>query len=357
MFSYKYHLLATGGTFDRLHRGHRAFLTRAFMLSEKVIIGVTSDKFAEKKGEGLTSYKSRVEELKKWLQESGLWDRTKIAKLEGVYNPKVLDNRVEAILITEDTRKGAEVINIERVKMGIAPLFIEKIDFVFAGDRKTISSTRIRRGEIDREGFSYFTYKFNGGYLPEILRSSLQKPLGVLLKGHIDEPNFLAGRIKRLIKKAKPVFAVVVGDVVTKVFNDEKIPFDLSLVDLKINRKKVYSNLYDLGFNIPLGGKSSLSTYVTLSRPGYLSRPLFKTVKKAFSDLKKTSQKGVVYIKGEEDLSALPAILYAPLNTLVFYGQPHKVSPDGQGGVTVIRVEEEVKAKILELLRQFRKGI
>ena len=39
----RYAVAATGGTFDTIHRGHRALLDAAFAASEKVIIGLTSD--------------------------------------------------------------------------------------------------------------------------------------------------------------------------------------------------------------------------------------------------------------------------------------------------------------------------
>ena len=42
-------LIAMGGTFDIVHKGHLTLLTHAFEISDKVIIGLTSDEFAEKK--------------------------------------------------------------------------------------------------------------------------------------------------------------------------------------------------------------------------------------------------------------------------------------------------------------------
>ena len=50
MSNKKYRKIAVGGTFDRFHEGHLKLLSKAFQLSELVLIGVTSDEFAQSKG-------------------------------------------------------------------------------------------------------------------------------------------------------------------------------------------------------------------------------------------------------------------------------------------------------------------
>ena len=46
----KFSLVAMGGTFDIIHQGHLTLLANAFEISNKVIIGLTSDEFVQKKG-------------------------------------------------------------------------------------------------------------------------------------------------------------------------------------------------------------------------------------------------------------------------------------------------------------------
>jgi len=43
-------LVAMGGTFDVIHSGHMALLDKSFSISSKVIIGLSSDQLAEKRG-------------------------------------------------------------------------------------------------------------------------------------------------------------------------------------------------------------------------------------------------------------------------------------------------------------------
>ena len=49
----EFSMIALGGTFDIIHAGHIALLDKGFSISEKVIIGLTSDELAEKKGKKL----------------------------------------------------------------------------------------------------------------------------------------------------------------------------------------------------------------------------------------------------------------------------------------------------------------
>ena len=51
----EFSLVATGGTFDIIHRGHLTLLSNAFDISDKVIIGLTSDELAAKKGKKLNN--------------------------------------------------------------------------------------------------------------------------------------------------------------------------------------------------------------------------------------------------------------------------------------------------------------
>jgi uncharacterized protein (UPF0218 family) len=50
-----------------------------------------------------------------------------------------------------------------------------------------------------------------------------------------------------------------------------------------------------------------------------------------------------IVIKGEEDLLTLVAILYAPVNAYVVYGQPHS-------GIVAVKVTAEKKAQAQEFL-------
>jgi cytidyltransferase-like protein len=143
-----------GGTFDILHEGHVALLSRAFEIGDKVTIGVTGDDLLGRlpKEHPVRPYAERVEGLRKLLEERNWLDRANVAKLQDKWGPTVLQADMEAIVVTEDTRASANEINRLRTQKGLSPLHIEIVNFILAEDGEPISSTRIHRGEIDPQG-------------------------------------------------------------------------------------------------------------------------------------------------------------------------------------------------------------
>ena len=59
---------------------------------------------------------------------------------------------LEALVVSKETEKTAEAINQRRRMAGLAPLEIVIVNMVPAENNTPISTTRIRSGEIDRNG-------------------------------------------------------------------------------------------------------------------------------------------------------------------------------------------------------------
>jgi len=146
--------VAVGGTFDELHKGHRILLATAFKYGENVWIGLCTDEFAKKlrKNHEIASYEDRARDLMVFLNDLGASQRAKIIPLSDPYGPTVTNSEIEAIVVSRETEPRAQEINILREKRGLKPLEIIVIDMVPAEDQIPISTTRIRHGEIDREG-------------------------------------------------------------------------------------------------------------------------------------------------------------------------------------------------------------
>ena len=146
-------VVATGGTFDEIHIGHIALLSKAFQSGRKVIIGVSGDEFAKKRGKRLNhNFDERVENLKKMIKKEFGSVNFEIAKLDGDFGPAVTTGDVGALVTSHETEAKGKILNEMRAKSGLQPVEVITVGMVKAEDGSPISSTRIRAGEIDNRG-------------------------------------------------------------------------------------------------------------------------------------------------------------------------------------------------------------
>jgi len=150
----KFKVVGLGGTFDELHKGHRALLMEAFESGDLVLIGLVTDGFAKKlrKGHEITVYRERENELSSFLEKMGFLNRAKIIPLDDAYGPAITSKEQQAIVVSRETEPVALEINGVRRRNGLQPLEVIVIDMVPAENHVPISTTRIWHKEIDREG-------------------------------------------------------------------------------------------------------------------------------------------------------------------------------------------------------------
>ena len=147
--SYKrYSKVAVGGTFDKFHDGHKKLLSTAFELGNRIEIGVTSDAFGGLKGE-IDSCEERMNNLKLFFKDKSNF---RVVSLDDPFGTTIYEADFDAIVVSEETEPTAMKINEIRLSKGMNPLDIIVVSFVLAEDGNPISSTRIRRGEIDKNG-------------------------------------------------------------------------------------------------------------------------------------------------------------------------------------------------------------
>lgn len=325
----KYDLIVCGGTFDLLHKGHKKFLQDILNLSDKVLLGITSDiyiaKFKDRQIERLDVRKSAVESF---LDSIGSKDRVEIVSINQAYEPLLTSEfSPRAIAVTNQTEQTAIEINKKRKELSLPELEIIVLPMEKAEDGELISSTRIRNGEINRDGRLYVrrSWLSQSLILPQSLRSTLQKPFGKVLSS--------------IPSGLNPEKVITIGDVTTQKFNQKKIGQFLSIIDFQVNRKKRFEKLSELGF------ADDIKTIEVENPPGSIVPQLLTAVQKAFE----SKEKQVILVKGEEDLAVLPVLLVAPLGHSIYYGQPNV-------GLVEVKVTEDSKEKVYDLVSKFQQA-
>lgn len=309
-----------GGTFDHIHTGHRTLLGRAFAEGEKVTIGLTSDRYVERyktKTTPIYSYEIRKEHLKSWLKNNNVLNRTTIVPIDDAYGPAIKEAGFDAIVVSDETEPVAKKINILRTKKGILPFAILVVPMVPAEDSEAISSTRIRNGEIDHEG------RF---ILPESLRKALTKPIGMLIPDNAP-----------IAPVSKHIPIISVGDTTTAMLLSQGSIPTLAIIDFQARRQEF--DWEEKQWRMLTKGRT---TSYFASGPGFINKQVMDAIARWSENPKQT----LIIIDGEEDLLVLPAILYAPLDTIVYYGQPEQ-------GIVQVEVTKEKKQDVQQLLSHF----
>jgi pantetheine-phosphate adenylyltransferase len=321
----KFRLVATGGTFDRLHKGHEALLAKAFAVSDKVLIGLTVQQMTRKKNYAriVQSFVERKRALEAFLKKRGWLKRASIYELHDVVGP-TLEEGYQAIVTTSETLNGARLINQARRKRGLPPLKIVLCRLVLSEDRKHISSTRMRGGEEDRSGFLYRSLFQKTLRASPALRAFAKKPFGTLY------PN--AKRAGRAIRLYKPTKIILVGDVVARTL--DYLDADVLVFDEKTRRGDPV-----------LGIEKIRGREIVCRNPrGSITRSMAHGLERA---VQRGGGKVFVRIVGEEDYAFIPAVLFAPLRSAVAYGQPGR-------GVVVCKVDESEKKRLAEFVKKLR---
>ena len=319
----KFDHVVLGGTFDHFHKGHEALLTKAFEIGRKVTIGIATEEIYKNKflSETIQSFELRKRSVEKYVKNGNY-----IPFSEFTGGTDSMRN-INTIVVSRETYQNAMRINELRVKNKLQPLMIVIIEDILAEDGKLISSERIRSGEIDREG-KVFSFLFSNLRkkeikMPENLRPILQKPLGQVLKD--------TKQLLQLIDQLEYPFLIAVGDIIVDSLLKEGIDLNLKVIDFK-SRRTVIPAKAGIHTNIPIFKKKMIN------KPGTINLKTADIIKTKLNEALRKKSKSWIIVDGEEDLLTLPAILFAPLDSLVLYGH-------WMHGIIAVNVDEKIKEK------------
>ena len=132
-------------------------------------------------------------------------------------------------------------------------------------------------------------------------------------------------------KKNRPRI-ISVGDIVSQNLHKHNIHPQLTIIDnISLRTQKIPE-------------ETAVEKTVCVDNPqGTITQESIFAIKEALESNEHTH----IVVKGEEDLLTLIAVLYAPENAFVVYGQPYS-------GIVVVKVSSERKARVQEFLNAMK---
>ena len=150
--AYQFEYGCLGGTFDRLHGGHKLLLDVAFKLIRKVLIGITTDALAKagkKIPQLIWNYEKRVADVLSYLKSIGVSkDRVEIKPLSRATQYADEIPKLQAIVLSPETYGRLLEINDIRRSSNMEELIAIAIPYYRDANGKIVSSQIFRELEL-----------------------------------------------------------------------------------------------------------------------------------------------------------------------------------------------------------------
>uniref|UniRef100_T1HTP5 Cytidyltransferase-like domain-containing protein n=1 Tax=Rhodnius prolixus TaxID=13249 RepID=T1HTP5_RHOPR len=230
-----YDNVVLGGTFDRLHPGHKILLSEAVLrCSKKLTVGVTNTEMLKTKKlwELIESCATRMNNVRDFLEDVEPTLEYNIVAIGDMFGPTKDDPTFQLLVVSSETVRGGDKVNEVRKDKGLKPLIVHSVDLLLnpnledelEEDKISSSTDRIRllgrllRRPEAREDIPKWPYIIGmiGGTASG--KSSVCKRLEALGAAHINCD--LIGH--NIYKKGTKVYDLVVRSFGTDILDDQQ---------------------------------------------------------------------------------------------------------------------------------------
>ncbi|XP_011645204.1 bifunctional coenzyme A synthase [Pogonomyrmex barbatus] len=126
-----YKNVVLGGTFDRLHNGHKILLSEAALrCTEKLTVGVTDTNMLSGKilWELIQPCTQRIKAVKEFLKDVDSSITYNIVPINDMYGPTKEDPSLEMLVVSQETRRGGDKVNELRLQKNLNKLDIHTVE-------------------------------------------------------------------------------------------------------------------------------------------------------------------------------------------------------------------------------------
>ncbi|XP_018392343.1 PREDICTED: bifunctional coenzyme A synthase [Cyphomyrmex costatus] len=141
-----YKNVVLGGTFDRLHNGHKILLSEAVLrCTEKLTVGVTDTNMITGKvlWELIQPCTQRIKKVEEFLEDIDSSISYNVVPINDIYGPTKEDPTFEMIVVTEETKRGGDKINELRLQKNLNKLDIHVVELAADEDHKEHEEAKI----------------------------------------------------------------------------------------------------------------------------------------------------------------------------------------------------------------------
>ncbi|XP_020112965.1 phosphopantetheine adenylyltransferase 1-like isoform X1 [Ananas comosus] len=149
-----YGAVVLGGTFDRLHDGHRRLLKASAELArDRIVVGVCTGPMLTKKElpHLIEPVEKRMKAVEDYIKSIKPGLVIQVEPIEDPYGPSIVDEKLDAIIVSKETLSGGHAVNRKRAEKGLPLLKVEVVDLISGDtDGEKLSSSTLRKLEAEK---------------------------------------------------------------------------------------------------------------------------------------------------------------------------------------------------------------